>query len=326
MADEDQIDIVESRRLGSLKRSKALRYLFLRHLRNHKKRVDGSVYTEVANSLSISNSSGLYLIEWINRGNSFSKEIPEEEFTFYSTHRKSIETKFAKYEETKNNRLAQEFALESLKIKENDVFNEKVCIEPLELDKLKILLLNLLGCVALLYAFGLKNWPVVFLLAAVICLEFVSLKGKCISSALFMFFPFLGHPWVALIAGGCYGVLQFLDANPLLRKYRIILPFFGVLLGSVVLIHSRQGVMVNEGIIPLILISLFIIVYRVTLLLHIRSMPLVFPILGPVFYLEGFPVAGWFVVGCSLIGLVTILLKNSYKNTFKRMISAPQNS
>jgi hypothetical protein len=290
----------------SQKRSKALRFLLLRYLRKYKSKVTEEVFLEVSHSLTVSSEIDSFIINWKRDSKSFHIEIPEHGFSFYRQGVVSNDIKQLPYGKAKNNRLAQQFALDALGIKTHQGTGEvpnNVSIEPYSSITF---ISNWIVCFILLWAVGVEHWPVVMLLGVIMSLEYLKWKGKLLSALIFAAFPFLGFPWIALIGGGTYSLLQFLDPNSYYRNLRVFTPLVGGFAGFMFVIHSYGTSGVEYRIVPLSIICIFVAVFRTTLLSHFRSMPLVFPFLGPAFYLNGFSTVGWCVAGLSFIGLIAI--------------------
>ena len=300
-------DNVEKRINLSQKRSNALRYLLLRHLWINRRKVTNEIYLEVSHSLTISNENNRFMIKWQRNGKSLNVEKDEQEFLFY---RQGVDIKDAELlprdTEKKNNLLAQQFALEALNIQSGQKTNEipgAISIGP---NSSAIFVLNWIACFFLLWATGVEHWPVVMLLGIIMSLEYLKWKGKLLSTLIFTAFPFLGFPWIALIGGGIYSLLQFLDPNPYYRGLRVIIPLAGCFAGFIFVSHYDGTSRFEYRLVTLSIICVFVAVFRSTFLSHFRSMPLVFPFLGPAFYLNGFYTAGWCVAGLSLIGLIAL--------------------
>lgn len=285
------------------KKSKALRYLILRHLWKNRGQVEDEIYLEVVRSLSVSGDNGKFLISWTCNSNSFTKEMPEDEFSFYRQGKEAGNPEQSGLDETKNNSMAQEFAIEALGIRNtkqtNDIYNS-VSIEPFSSA---VFALNWIGCFILLGILGIRHWPVATALGIIMSLEFSRPKGKCLSAFLFTVFPFLGFPWVALIGSSIYSALQFLDPNPVYRRLRVSIPLMGGFIGLWYISYPVRALEFGPGIIVLFLICAFLTGYRAMLSTHFRSMPLVFPLIGAAFYLDGHPTAGWYIAIFSFVEL-----------------------
>lgn len=303
----------------SQKRSKALRYLLLRHLWKNRDKVPHEVYLEVANSLSISKENGKYVINWKCKGKPFKTEIAEQEISFYQQGINRKSTEQLTYNETKNNLLAQQFAVKVLGIQNEQGFRagtDTVYIEPYYL---MTVILNWVGCSVLLWALGVEHLLIVLLLGITISLEFVRCKGKYWSVLLFFIFPFLGFPWISLIGGCVYSLLHFLDPNPYYRVLRVVTSLVTGLVGFLFVFSSNETINFEPKIITFFFVCIIIAVYRTMLLTHARRMPLVLPFLGPAFYLDGYPVAGWYVAGFSFFGIIILLNKNSIFQACSRL-------
>jgi hypothetical protein len=286
------------------KSSKALRYLILRHLWENRGKVEQGIYLEVAQSLSVAKENGKFLISWRRNSNSFTKEIAEQEFSFY---RQGIETDDPGQQgvaETKNKTKAIEFAIEALGIRDasqaKSMYN-RVSMEPFSTV---VFAMNWIGCLILLGTLGLEHWPAAITLGIIMSLEFSRPYGKFLSAFLFTAFPFLEFPWVALVGSFIYSALQFLDPNPVYRKLRTTMPLIGGLIGLWYISYYWRALEFGPGMIALFLICIFLTAYRVMLSSHFRSMPLVLPMLGVAFYLDGHHTAGWYIATFSFIELV----------------------
>lgn len=301
------------------KKSKALRYLILRHLWKNRGKVEDEVYLEVVRSLSVSRDNGKFLISWTRNSNPFTKEIPEDEFSFY---RHGIETESAEQSavgESKNNRLAQQFAIDALDIqstRQTKEVSSKLSVEPYSHAAFAA---NWTGCFVLLGILGLKHWPVALLLGVITSLEFLRPRGKYLSALLFAVFPFLGFSWFALVGASAYSLLQFLDPNPYYRKLRVSVPLIGGFIGLVHIFSQGKTLEFSLEMVLLFLICVSVTGYRTTMLTHLRSMPLVFPLLGAAFYLDGYSTAGWYIAIFSFVELITLSSVSMIK-AFKCMV------
>ena len=285
------------------KNSKALRYLILRHLWENRSKVEKGIYLAVVRSLSISNENGKFLINWNRNSNPFTREIAEQEFSFYRQGMEAGNPEQSELDEAKNKSMAQELAIEALGIgnaKQTDNIYSRVSIEPF---LSAVFALNWIGCFILLGFLGLRHWPVALSLGIIMSLEFLRPKGKCLSAFLFTVFHSLGFPWVALIGSSIYSVLQFLDPNPVYRRLRTAVPLIGGFIGLGHIFYPVRALEFCPEIIALFLICAFLTGYRAMLSSHFRSMPLVFPLLGVAFYLDGHPTAGWYIAIFSFVEL-----------------------
>lgn len=285
------------------KSAKALRYLILRHLWENRGKVEEGIYLEVVRSLFISKENGKFLINWNRNSNPFTREIAEQEFSFYRQGKETGNPEQSGLDETKNNSMAQEFAIEALDIgntkQTNDIYS-RVSIEPLSSA---VFALNWIGCFILLGILGLRHWPVAMALGIIMSLEFSRPYGKYLSAFLFTVFPFLGFPWVALIGSSMFSALQFLDPNPVYRRLRVSIPLIGGFIGLGYISYSGRALEFGSELIVFFLICAFLTGYRAMLSAHFRSMPLVFPLLGAAFYLDGHPTAGWYIAIFSFVEL-----------------------
>ena len=302
---------VEKRLNMSQKHAKALRYLLLRYLWENRGKVLHETYLEITHSLVVSrDEDGKFIVSWNHNGKSFKSEIPEYELSFYQKGAGLRSSEKLINDEIKNKKIAQDFVLEALGIQSNQESEETYDSIYFEPYYWVAFTLNWIGCFVVLWAVGVRHWPAVLLLGSIMSLEFIQERGKCLSALLIAIFPFLGFPWIALIGGSSYSLLQFFDPNPCKRILRVIIPIIGSLVGFIFVLSSRENIHYGHGIIALFLVCIFISGYRTMLGTHLRSMPIVFPFLGPALYLDGYPFAGWCVAGLSFINLI-LLLKNN---------------
>jgi len=289
------------------KRSKALRYLLLFQLWRKRKHVSLNVYLEVVNSLSVSKQYGYYVIKW-NRDSEFlTIKVPEHDFSFYQQAPKSEDSRNAIIEERKNKRLAQKITLELLGIQNDEGAGDAPNAEPIDRYAFMSFISSWLSLLILLLISGIEYWLVFLLIGIIISLEVLGRKGKCLSASLFLLFPFVSFPWIGFIGGAFYGLLQFLDPDPFYRKYRVLVSFFTVFISLAFVFSSNETVRLAPDLILICLVSVIIAGYKAMLINNFRSMPLVFPLLGPAFYLDGYLQTGWCVVGLSFLGLGVIL-------------------
>ena len=84
---------------------------------------------------------------------------------------------------------------------------------------------------------------------------------------------------------------------------RITAPLIGGSIGLGYIYYYGGALGSGPEIIALFLICAFLTGYRAMLSSHFRSMPLVFPMLGAAFYLDGHSTAGWYIAIFSFIEL-----------------------
>lgn len=308
----------ESRKSILQKRSKALRYLLLRYLWKNRESVVRETYLEITHSLVVSrDEDGKFVVSWNHNGKSFKSKIPEYELSFYQKGVGLRSSEKLIRDEIKNKKIAQNFVLEALGIQSNQESEETYDSIYFEPYYWVAFILNWIGCFVILWALGVIHWPAVLLLGSIMSLEFLAWRGKCLSALLFIVFPFLGFYWVAFIGGCIYGLLQFFDPNPYYRILRTLAPLIGGLIGFLFILSSVGNINFGLWEIVLFLFCIFIAFYRTMLLSHFRFMPLVFPLFGPAFYLDGCSAAGWCIAGLSFIELIVILKKRKLPCLFK---------
>jgi hypothetical protein len=291
---------------ASQKQSKALRYLILRHLWRYHKSISNNDYIDVTSSLSVEKNRNVFLIKWNRQNKSHSVEIPKVEFSFFSRDmdnpsRESVDSA------NKNDTKAQKLADQILNVSTDSDFGLVNKKESLELHSWFTLICSWLGCFSLLFPLGFAHFPIVIVLGIIISLEYLSFKGKSLSSIGFIVFVFFNFPWLAFAGGFVYGVLQFLDPNPFLRSIRIFFSFAASLSGLYVIVTLSKTQHLGLGTIVPLVVFLLLIISRITQMAHFRSMPLVLPIFIPAFYLEGYSYAGWMIAGLSLISFVYVV-------------------
>ena len=194
-------------------------------------KIPQKTYLEVTCSLDVSRRNGQFILQWNRNKRPFKVEIPEAEFSFYKQMKISESLERTLSEQALSRRRALMLSLEILGLEDNGgewSVPRRASIEPYPSISF---VFTLISCFVILWLIGFAHWMAVFALALIGSLEFFSWKGKCLSSSIFSFFPVMGFPWIALIGGSVYGILQFLDPNPLWRSYRITASFLGSFLG-----------------------------------------------------------------------------------------------
>jgi uncharacterized membrane protein YjjP (DUF1212 family) len=276
----------------------ALRYLLLRFLSTAKELTSTNLYKEVTKTLIVDETDKGFIVRWRRDDREFQKNYGKDEFKFYTCGDNIEQSAIDPIDRQHNTKLAREFVREALGISQ---IKEETNREP-NFPRMFLILSGYATCAALLWLVGGKNMIMASgLIFVMFAAEFWYQKGKVAVPPLIAVFIFIGFPFTAIVTASIYSLLQFLDPNKSLRRFRTFfsLAIVGYCLLDV--IWNKVDPFYDPWLALIVTISIVVFLVHLTSGSHFRSFPLAFPFLCVGMYLDGYVSPAMMGLACAII-------------------------
>ena len=282
----------------------ALRYLVLRQIWVVRSHVDPVIYDEVTKSLRVGRDGRLFRIIWDRVGESFEREVPRGDFTFYKRgDRKDSEA--ADYgAESQNLDHARSLAIDILGLN-----TDSSLWEPTNRPIRREAAVSLVWAVSFSIVFfalpGAAFLGLCFLL--VLVSEWIPVAGRAVAIIGLGGFALAGYGCTAAVTGCACIATESLDPNPAIRKLRVAAAIGVVCFG---LWNAGwppgSGDNLVLGLVALVLVLPVVGVHAMTGTLE-RIQPHVFPVSAVGLAVDGFAALGGVVLILSVVRLLAAM-------------------
>lgn len=265
-------------------KTKALKYLLIRHAWRFKQNIPDSIYDEITNSLTVKALDKGFLVEWMRNKIEYKKIFNKNEFNFFVRGDKLNNKDDYTIDSITNDNYAKMFVKEAFLIEKNNQTKEKsnfFSINPLLLISYFLIPLPI-------YYFGKDGFLTIsVILLLLLFSEFWYIKGKLLIPLIMLGFIQTGLVFTPIVGILSFLISQLLDPNIFLRKTRIILSIVCSLFNLSYIIYNDVSPIIDPWLIIISIISICVFTYNLVFGSHFRSFPLVFPYLSVGFYLDG---------------------------------------
>jgi len=296
-------------------KSKALRYLLLRHLSKAKNSTSSEIFKEVTNSLKIEKKENHFQIIWVRNGKSFNKEYDQNQFHFFTQGDKVNDNYKIDYRKNDNN--AKTFVKEAFNINNIKYANDKklfFSLNPIVL--FSYFLYTILFFIIEKNSFLIGSIIIFFLF---IC-EFWYIWGKFFIPPLLLGFIMIDLPYTGLIGLIVFSILLLFETNKKLLLHCFLFSIVNSLVVIFYIVFYKEGPFINYCFFLLLIITASIFIMNWIIGSHFRTFPLIFPFLSIGMY---FDMNFSLVTTCIICSLISVLINHKgnqwFRNSLKKI-------
>lgn len=290
----------------------SLRYLLLRTLSEYSKPEYKKQCQEIAQDLTVKVQGKMFLITWKLAGEEFSDLVPKSSFELFVKGDSELSQGGSGGRKTKNYLSAMSWLKKALPtgIKASIQKKKNIHLKDKHLEVISTF------SICLISFFILKDGLFGLLLFAIFAVEFFYKKGKFVS--IFLFLPIIILKLYAsfiILAGLFIAFYHFLDPDPRLRTFRVILSLGMAITASIL---SDTYISFSDPMLYIVLLlSLILFLFRWPRGSHFRFFPLILSFLPLSFYLEGEYMASAICWAIQALDCFLVFLKEHRSKTWK---------